>query len=72
MYYSFPLNVVYKTQNNITAMLKEPIHSFTCPFGYRETVGAICRIHINRGPPEREPAIEKVAKYEIRDPYKLY
>jgi hypothetical protein len=57
-------------------MLKDPVRSFGCQFVYRGTLGAICRIQSNRGPtlspPDREPAIEKVAKYEMRDPYKLY
>jgi hypothetical protein len=76
MYYSFPPNVVWKTQNNRSAMLSEPVRKFACQFVYRGTLGAICRIQSNRGPvlspPDREPVIQKVAKYGMRDPYKLY
>ena len=57
-------------------MLSDPVCSFGSQFVYHGTLGAIYRIHINRGPTlsplAREPAIEKVAKYEMWDSYKLY
>jgi hypothetical protein len=76
MYYSFPPSVVWKTWNNRSAMLSQPVRKSACQFVYRGTLGAICRIQSNRGPilspPAREPAIQKVAKYGMRDPYMLY
>jgi len=57
-------------------MLIQPSHKFACQFIYRGTLGAICRTWNNRGsilsPLAREPAIQKVAKYRMRDPYMLY
>ena len=47
-----------------------------CQFVYRKTLGAICRTQNNKdpifSPPGREPAIQKVAKYGMRDPYMFY
>jgi hypothetical protein len=57
-------------------MLSDPVHKFAYQFVYRGTLGSICRIQSNRGPvlspPDREPTIQKVAKYGMPDPYKLY
>jgi hypothetical protein len=48
----------------------------TCQFVYRGSLGAICRRQNNRdsifGPPGRQPAIQKLPKYGIRDPHMLY
>jgi hypothetical protein len=61
---------------NISAMLSQPARKSACQFVYRGTLGAICRTQSNRGPflspPAREPTIQKVAKYGMRDPYMLY
>ena len=57
-------------------MLSDPVCSFGCQFVYHGTLGVVYKIRSNRvldlSPPDREPAIEKVAKYEMRDSYKLY
>ena len=57
-------------------MLSHPARKFACQFVYRRTLGVICRTWNNRGPifspSAREPAIQKVAKYGMRDPYMLY
>jgi hypothetical protein len=69
-------SVVWRTQNNRSAMLSQPARRSACQFVYRGIVGAICRARNNRGPifspPAREPAIQKVAKYGMRDPYMIY
>jgi hypothetical protein len=69
-------SVVWRTQNNRSAMLSQPARRSTCQFVYRGIVGAICRARNNRGPifsPQvREPTIQKVAKYGMRDPYMIY
>jgi hypothetical protein len=47
-----------------------------CQFVYRGSVGAICRTRNNRysifSPPGREPAIQKVPKYGMRDLHMFY
>ena len=47
----------------------------TCQFAYRGSLGAICRAQNNKIsifiPPGREPAIQKVPKYGMRDPHIL-
>ena len=52
------------------------VRKSACQFVYRGTLGAICKTQSNRGPflssPAREPAIQKVAKYGMRDPYMFY
>jgi hypothetical protein len=74
--YRGTLSVVWSTHNNRSEMLCQPTHRSTCQFVYRGIVGAICREQNNKGPilspPAREPAIQKVAKYGMRDLYMLY
>jgi hypothetical protein len=57
-------------------MLSDPVRNFGCEFVYRGTLGAICSIRSNRvpalSPLDQEPTIEKVAQYEMLDPYKIY
>ena len=69
-------SVVWRTQNNRSAMLSQPAHKSACQFIYRRTLAAICRTQNNRGPilrsPARELSIQKVAKYGMQDPYMLY
>jgi hypothetical protein len=69
-------SVVWRTRNNRSAMLSQPTLRSACQFVYRGIVGAICRARNNRGPifspPTREPMIQKVAKYGMRDPYMIY
>ena len=76
MYYSFPSSVIWKTQNNRSAMLSQLVRKFAYQFEYRITLGVICSIQSNRdpilSPPDREPTIQKMAKYGMRDPYILY
>jgi hypothetical protein len=54
----------------------KPARKSACQFVYRGSLGAICRTQNNRGsifsPPGREPAIQKVPKYGMRDPHMLY
>jgi hypothetical protein len=59
-----------------SAMLSQPTCKSTYQFIYRGNLGPICRTWNNRGsifsPPGREPAIQKVPKYGMRDPHMLY
>ena len=56
-------------------MLSQEVRKSPCQFVYRGIVGAICGVWNNRGPIfnplAQEPTIQKVAKYGMRDPYKL-
>ena len=59
-----------------SAMLNQPTRKSAYQFVYCGRVGAICTTRNNRGsifsPPSREPAIEKVPNYGMRDPHMLY
>jgi hypothetical protein len=63
-------------RDNKSAMLSQPARKSACQFVYRRSLGAICRRQNNRGsifsPPGREPAIQKVPKYGMRDPHMVY
>jgi hypothetical protein len=62
-------SVVWRTQNNRSAMLSPPVRRSACQFVYRGILGAICRARNNGGPilspPAREPAIQNVAIYKL-------
>jgi hypothetical protein len=69
-------SVVWRTRNNGSEMLSQPVRRFACQFVYRGTVGAIFRPRNNGGPslipPAREPAIQNVARYRMQNLYMLY
>ena len=54
-------------------LYRDYVQKPACKFVYRRSAGAICRTQNNRylifSPPSREPAIQKVPKYGIRDPH---
>ena len=69
-------SVVWRIQNNRSARLSQLARRFACQFVYRRILDVICRARNNTGPIlnplSREPMIQKVAKYGMRDPYMLY
>jgi hypothetical protein len=54
-------------------LYRDYVQKSACQFVYLRNVGVICRTRNNRylffSPPGREPAIQKVLKYGMRDPY---
>jgi hypothetical protein len=63
-------------QNNKNAMFNQAARRSSCQFIYHGSLGAICRTQNNRDSifslPDREPAIQKVPKYGMRDTHMLY
>jgi hypothetical protein len=55
------------------SLYRDNVHKFACQLVYRGSLGAICRTQNNRYLifilPGREPAIQKVPKYGMRDPH---
>jgi hypothetical protein len=54
-------------------LYRDYVQKSACQFVYLRNLGAICRTQNNRylifSPPGREPAIQKVLKYGMRDPH---
>jgi hypothetical protein len=54
-------------------LFRDYVHKSACQFVYRGSLGAICGTQNNRylifSLPGREPAIQKVSKYGMRDPH---
>jgi hypothetical protein len=63
--------MLYKISFN--TLFRDYVHKFVCQFVYRRSLGAICGTQNNRylifSLPGREPMIQKVLKYGMRDPH---
>jgi hypothetical protein len=74
--YPRTLTVVWSTQGNRSAMLSQPVCNSSYQFLYRGSLGAICRTQNNTDSifslEDREPAIQKIPKYGMRDSHMLY
>jgi hypothetical protein len=68
------LHMLYKISSH--TLYRDYVHKSTCQFVYRGSLGGICRRANNRdsifGPPGREPAIQKLPKYGMKDLHMLY
>jgi hypothetical protein len=63
------LHMLYKI--SFHTLYRNYLHMSECQFVYHRSLGALCRTQNNRylifSPPGREPAIQKVPKYGMRD-----